>query len=234
MNHGYSMFVAACIALVGASCAAPGRPVSNAGDRPADPIPGGLEELESLAEDSYDHALAGNMAELAGDADAIAKRWNAVRAQLVADGASDVTLNAVDAAVDGFSDAVASTTSELALARAANAISAHMDQLFALYGSPVPPSVLKLDYYGREIVLDARDGRFLHAMEQLGGAECTFDSLRAALVAAGGSDVALAYAEALEIQRNSITSQNADALEQSALEALELVDGMEQAFYSSR
>ncbi|MCA9552913.1 MAG: hypothetical protein KC933_22955, partial [Myxococcales bacterium] len=123
-------------------------------------VPSGLKDIESVAEDAYDKALAGDHAAVSADADSIDTAWNTFKTQAMTDGATAGLVASVDAAVSALKTVVTSTAGDLALARSANGVSAPMSGLFALYEDPVPPAVLELDYLGREVVLDARELRF--------------------------------------------------------------------------
>jgi hypothetical protein len=211
-------------ALVG--CAGTQGPAANA-------IPAALQQIESQAEDAYDHALASNHEAIASDASSISSGWRSFRAQAAGDGAGAADLSAMDAAVSAFSGSAATSTDVVALARAANGVSATMDELFALYEAPVPPEVLSLDYLGREIVLDARAGDSAAARTDIDELEATFASIRARLVAGGGDQVATDYDASVAAMRADVAVEDAASLQRDANAGLEIVDEMEGVFESA-
>ena len=133
-------------------------------------VPAGLADIEGTAEDAYDKALVSDYAAVSADADTLTSAWKGYRDQAEADGASAADLGAMDDAIDGLSAAVDSQAdlTDVELARAANAVSAPMDELYSLYDDPVPASILALDYGGREVSIDAMEEGMGDALEDIG------------------------------------------------------------------
>ncbi|MEQ9321532.1 MAG: hypothetical protein RIF41_20370 [Polyangiaceae bacterium] len=217
--------------LVAISLFAVGCGGSSQAAGPVSTVPTDLKDIEGLAEDAYDKALAGDTAAVSADADTIASGWQAFRAQAESDGASGDVLDAMDAATAGLTAAVGDGSSDLA--RAANAISAPMDELFGLYQDPVPPAVLALDYLGREVALDARDGTFDRASDDVTAIETTYGALRSELIDNGGDQEASDYDASVSKLQADIAAANATQLEADANEGLEIVDAMEAVFAAS-
>ncbi|MCB9532534.1 MAG: hypothetical protein H6700_12275 [Myxococcales bacterium] len=197
------------------------------------PVPQALLDIEGTAEDAYDMALAGDVSAVAADAATISAGWSGFRGVAEAAGASASDLTAMDGAVAALVAAAVDGAESVALARVANGVSAPMDELFGLYEDPVPPSVLALDYLGREVVLDARSSAWGGAGSHVDAAATTFDGVRAALLAAGGTVETTDFDASVAAMRADITAQDAAKLEADANVALELVDGMEGVFTAS-
>lgn len=194
-------------------------------------IPSKLNAIESLAEDTFDMALASDFASVADKASQLDQDWDAFRDQAKADGASDSVLTQMDQAVADLLDGSdAGFTDPVIAARAANAVSAPMPDLFDLYNPQIPSAVLALDYLGREVVLDGMEEDFTAALTDVDAIQAEWDGLRPSLVDAGGSDVATAYDDSLAALRQDITDLNSDALIEEANVGLEIVDDMEKVF----
>jgi hypothetical protein len=215
------MFIIISAALAG-SC-------GGVGER-SNPVPAGLSSIEEAAEDAYDQALAGHFADVTTDAQTIVDAWQAFRPEAAAAGAPVEDLTAMDAAVDGLVAAAMDPTDAVVLGRAANAVSGPMDELYGLYDAPVPAEVLALDYLGREVVLDARQGDYDRATAQIDVLAATFETIRAALVAADGGEVATSYDASIAAMRADVMAEDATKLQADTNVGLELVDRMEGVF----
>lgn len=198
-----------------------------------DTVPAALKQIEGDAEGAYDEALAGHVAAVAKVAATIDTGWKAFRVEAEAAGGRTEDLAAMDAAIAGLVSAAANTTDAILLARAANAVSGPMDELFALYEAPVPPAVLALDYLGREVVLDARQADYAGADQHVSTIEATFATFRAELVADGGEQDAKDYDASVAAMREDVKAPDAKKLEADANVGLELVDAMEGVFSSA-
>jgi hypothetical protein len=192
-------------------------------------VPAALSSIEGTAEDSYDKALAGDLAAVATDAASIDAAWQGFRAQAGADGATSTMLAATDAAVATMVTAAAGSDG-MAAARAANGVSAAMPDLFALYQPAVPPALLALDYLGRELVLDAREADFGGAVAHLADLQATWQSARSLIVDAGGAAAAASYDQSVASLQADIDAASGATLEIEAQTGLDLVDTMEQLF----
>jgi hypothetical protein len=193
-------------------------------------IPERLVHVEELAEDAYDKSLVSDFAAVATDADDIASAWSSYRAQGEADGAHAADLEAMDAAVAGLRDAAASATDPATVARAANAVSSRIDELFDLYDPIVPAEILALDYLGREVVLDAMQLDFDRASADTDTLEATWKLVRAEVLRSGGTMEASDYDASITDTRAAITAMNAEQLANEANVALEIVDAIEGVF----
>ena len=218
-----TVLVLALLSLAASGCGGDGEGAEAA----AATLPAALQGVESKAEDAFDHALAADFEAVRADAAAVAQGWNAYRAQAEADGAAAADLAAMDVAVSAFQSAAADATDAVVLARAANAVSAPMDELFALYDPPTPPVVLALDYLGREVVLDARQADFAGAGVHIDALAAGFAGIRAALVAGGGAQQAADYDASVAALGAAVTAADGTRLEAEARAGLELVDAME-------
>jgi len=194
-------------------------------------VPSTLNDVESLAEDGYDMALASDFTALADIAAQLDTGWAAFRDQAVSDGASDAILGEMDQAIaDLLAASDAGFTDPVAAARTTNAISAPMDELFDLYDPAIPSAVLALDYLGREVVLDGMEEDYAAATADVGEIQAVWDSLRQAVVDAGGSDVATTYDDSIAALLQDIADTDATALIEEANVGLEIVDQMEAVF----
>lgn len=209
-----------------AACAADGEgPEPGTGE-----VPAGLLDVEGQAEDAYDKALARDFATVATVAASIDASWQAFRARAVTDGAAAGDLDAMDAAIVGLQDAASTSTDPATVARAANAISAPMDELFALYDPTVPTDILALDYLGREVVLDGMDADLSSAAGDVATIGATWGRVRAAVLDAGGNAEAADYDTSVAALRADIAAQDETMIINDAKVSLEIVDAIEGVF----
>lgn len=215
----------ACVSMsVALSCSACGT------DAVPDPVPAALHSIEGGAEDAFDQALASNFVAVSSDASSIRSQWTVFRPEIVTAGLPEATALEVDAALDGLDAAVAAPVSPAAVARAANAVSAPMDVLFAVYGPPTPTAIMELDYLGRELLLDALSGDFARATSDFSALEAQWTATRASVTGAGGAAEATQFDVIADALRAAITSADATALEAHAREELNAVDALEAVF----
>jgi hypothetical protein len=193
-------------------------------------VPVDLQNIEGIAEDAYDMALAGKWDKVAADATDLDAQWAAYRDQALNDGASESLTTSLENAIAGLADAAASSTDKAVVARAANAVSAPMPDLFALYQSTIPTEILALDYLGREIVLDGMDGNLGEATTDTDTTQAIWDAVRAEVYDAGGDQVAADYDASIASIRQTIKDQDAAALIAEANNGLEIVDRIENVF----
>lgn len=193
-------------------------------------VPDALLAVEGGAEDAFDHALADDLPAVSAEAVTISATWRTFRAEASSDGASAADLAAMDAAVAGLGTIVMTSTDRVTVARAANRISAPMDELFALYAPPLPTPVLALDYLGRELVLDGLGADFTGAAAHLDEVAATWGTVRPAVVAAGGVIEARDYDAAITAARAHVVAADGAALVIEANHGLDLVDAIEAVF----
>jgi hypothetical protein len=191
-------------------------------------IPQAVLDFESLAEDTYDTALSGNLAAVQKAAGALSDSWKKLRKTVVHDGLKDASVRALDRSVARLSSLSETNTDSVELARAANAVSDTMDDVFALYHPKVPPEILSLDFLGREIVLDCKATDAVAAARDLKTLEKEWAGLRPKVIKAGGSTIATDLDDVLRAARRALSGSDWAALQKQAEAALELVDSMEK------
>jgi hypothetical protein len=191
-------------------------------------IPQAVLDFESLAEDAYDTALNGDLAALRKAAAALEAHWKKLRKAVVRDGLKDASARALDKSVARLSSLSGTSTDRVELARAANAVSDTMDDIFALYHPKVPPEILSLDFLGREIVLDCKATDARAAARDLKTLEKEWAGLRPKVIKAGGSKEATDMDGALRAARDALLGPDWAELQKQAEAELELVDSMEK------
>ena len=218
------------LTLGGPGCTSEGNEGEEGAEPGAGEVPAALLAVEGAAEDAYDKALLADYAAVMDAASLLDTKWSAFRGEAKQDGAAQKELDAMDAAIGGLMQAADSPKDEASVARAANAVSAPMDELFALYDPTVPPAVLALDYLGREVVLDGMDTDFAAAGADVDDIESTWAPLEALVVDAGGTTEADDYAASIADLRDDIAAHDDQQLVIDANAGLELVDSIEQVF----
>ena len=196
-------------------------------------IPTEISDLESAAEDAYEEALKNNISDVKVKSSLMNTIWQSYRSKAANDGASAPNLNAVDLAINNFVVLMESSSDSNEVARAANAVSATMDELFALYDSPVPSNVLVLDYLGREVALDARQNDFVAAKSHIDTYAATFAIIRSEILAAKGSKEVADFEANVVYMLANVTAQDNLNLEINANLGLEIVDNIETVFANS-
>lgn len=191
-------------------------------------IPQGVLDFEAAAEDAYDVALQGDVAALRKAAASIRDRWKKLRSAVVRDGLQDASARALDKSVAHLESLSRTTDDKVRLARAANALSDTMDDVFTLYRPKVPPEILSLDFLGRELVLDAMSSDARAAARDLATLQKEWAGLRPKVLKAGGSKQAADLDRLLTSVKEAISRQDWPELRNQSEAELELVDSMEK------
>lgn len=145
-------------------------------------------------------------------------------------GATDTTLTQVDSAIADLLSISQSGDAISTVARAANAISAPMPDLFALYSPILPPELLAMDYQGREIVLDGMDLDFAAAQSDVSDLESTWQTVRQQVVDAGGTTEVDDFDASVANLLTMVDTEDAEGLMTEANVNLDLVDVLEGLF----
>lgn len=195
-------------------------------------IPATLADIEGTAEDAYDKALVSDYTAVADDASALDAGWAEFRDQAVADGAGDADVTAMDDAIAGLGHAVAdqAALTDYEIARAANAVSGPMDELFALYDDAIPADILALDYGGREVSIDAMEAGLGDALDDIGELEAVWSGVKQQVLDAGGDAEAADYETSLASQTDLANAGDAPGLLAESNNGLEIVDALEGVF----
>lgn len=226
-------FTALLLPLLGACAGSSADDTGDATSTTACWVPGRLADVEGKAEDAYDMALVGDYAAVSDDADDMTAGWAYFRDQVKDDGASDADITALDDAIAGLNDAVTiqSSLSDYELARAANAISEPMDELFGIYQDPVPAVILALDYGGREVQLDAYEGKFDQALTDIGTLQSVWSGVKQQVLDVGGDAEAAEYEASLATQVELANAGDGAELAVEAEVGLDIVDLLEDVFW---
>ena len=192
-------------------------------------IPTELSNIEGDAEHAYDMALAEDYVAAHDAALSIQTSWQTYRDVALADGATETVLTQLDDAIANLLT-VSEAGVRIDVGRAANAISAPMPELFALYNPSIPPAILELDYEGRAIVLDGMEEDFATSITDVENLSTTWNSIKQQVVDAGGTTEAADFDAS--VQRLTDLAQGSDVagLIEEANINLELVDVLEGLF----
>jgi len=199
----------------------------------SDEVPEELVQIEGAGEDAYDRALENDVGAVASDAEKLQSTWQSFRSEAISDGAREQDARALDLAIASLADAASGSPEPPALARAANGISAPMDELFRIYDPAVPADVLGLDYLGREVALDGMDRDLTRASADIDRIVDVWKALRPVVVDAGGSAEAGRYDASIAKERSAVEAADAKVLVDEANAQLELVDALERVFEDS-
>jgi hypothetical protein len=190
-----------------------------------------LSKIESLAEDTYDYALIADFAKTRGAAAQISRDWNTFRPRAKSAGASDNLVTSMDFAVASLVTMSRQARDKLLIARAANSVSRNMEGLFSLFSPAIPPSIMTLDYYGRELAIDGLQFDLVRAQVHLKELNSVWSLLRPnAISHVGGTDVARRFDESTDSMALAISHKNANELVRLANANLELTDAIENVY----
>lgn len=195
-------------------------------------IPTALDKLESISEDTYDLAYAGKFAQVTKNAATIRLIWQRYRPDATRAGASPQLVGKMDKAVADLSAAAphARPGENVKLARLADAVTADMDQLFALYHPTTPTGIMKLDYLGRELVLDGTAGDFDAAGRHFQEMSSDWAALKPAILHANGANEARVYDQSLVDLKVHLGTRDGAAVVKAANVGLDDIDAMEKLF----
>jgi hypothetical protein len=213
----------ALLALLTAGCAARTGPG-------AAEVPKNLNSLESLAEDGFDMALAGDLDGLEAASDRLGALWPSLKDKAIDAGARETDIAGMDRAIAGLRRSLIDMAERPALARAANAVSLHMEELYGLYRPVFPPAVLTLDFLGREILLDAMTHDYPGATGHTDALMATWKGLRERVVGAGGTKAADYFDGRVAELRVAVEKKDGEALGRLATQVLDDVDILEAVF----
>ena len=171
-----------CVALAFAFAVAFGvAGCGDDGDEAKDPIPKDLAAMETAAETAFDQALLANATAVQEQARLISEALTRYQQQASKDGVSASALQRLATAAQGLVAAAANhALSATDLARVADAVSAPMEEIYAVYNPPAPPKLLTLDYLGREVILDAKEANFGRALADVNSLDTNWQSVRSA------------------------------------------------------
>jgi hypothetical protein len=190
-------------------------------------IPKAVLDFEALAEDTYDKALSGDAGGVKAAAASMQSRWKKLRKTVMRAGLKDASARSLDKSVARLASLSASTASNLQLARAANAVTDTMDDIFALYHPKAPPELMTLDFLGRELVLDARTPDLHAGATHRQELQSEWAGVRPKVIKAGGEKEATGVDDALAAADRAIAQGDEAGLEKQAQAELELVDAIE-------
>jgi hypothetical protein len=213
----------ALLALLVAACAGGGEP----GPRE---VPKSLNSLQALSDDAFDFALGGDATGLATASRRLGEEWASAREIVIGDGANPADVAAMDGAIAGLLRSVGGKADPVSLARAANAVSLHMDELFGVYQPVVPPAVLTLDFLGREILLDVVARDFPGATGHTDDLAAAWQTLRERVVDAGGAKAAELFDGRVAELRDAVGKKDGEEMGRVATAVLDDVDVLEAVF----
>jgi hypothetical protein len=196
----------------------------------ASTVPSDLAKLESAAEDTFDSVLVNDFAKARTQAAPMSDAWASYRPRGERDRVPPAALQAISAAIDALPTVLATSGSIVDAARAANAVSAPMSQLFATYKPQVPATVLDLDYLGREVLVDALASDYTRAKTHVEQITVIWSTLRPTVIERGGMAAAADFDATVGSARSAIDGSRSADLEAAARLQLEVVDAIEDVF----
>lgn len=193
-------------------------------------FPSDLEAVEASAEGTFDRAIVGDFPAARTMSGDLSAAWSKYRPRARRDKAPPAAVDAIDGAVAALPTKLAGSPNAIDAARAVNAVSAPMSQLYALYHPPVPVDVLDLDYLGREVLLDALGPDLARAGRDVDRIASTWSALEPKVAAAGGAAEIAQMQSTIANARAAITAGKPADLEAVARAELEAVDAIEAVF----
>jgi hypothetical protein len=194
----------------------------------ASTVPASVKRAETAAEDVIGNLEKGLPAQSRAEAHLLqALAHGRAAADLRASGVPALKVGILQQRADRVAHLSAAGAPALDVSLAANHVSRIMPSLYAHYTDPVPSAVLKLDYLEREIQLQSQAAQPAHVRTAVDALRSTWAKVRPSLVQAGGAKVAAAYdAHVRTLGKNAQPA----ALQQEAVNGLDIVDQMEAVF----
>ena len=194
-------------------------------------IPALLDAMESNTEDAFDHALQSDKAKARELSVLVEQNWQGYRQDAARAGASAEDIYLMNQAVGHLMGTIRTGDQILPLARAANAVTGLIDRFIILYHTSVPPVIHRLDFWGRELLLDGMEPSFTQASSHLAAARNQWQQLKQILLKRGEASEAIDQFEKTnrEIEQ-AIKAKDASHLVDAAKVYLENVDTLEKLF----
>lgn len=194
------------------------------------PVPQGVLDLESGAEDTIDLVLAGRQAKAAAAAETLDR---VARGQ----GGADLAVAGVPEAKIALLQSRTARLTRLApganpldTALAANRVFELVATFLGRYQGPVPAEVVKLDYLDFEAKLQALAGNRAAARAAVARLATTWKRLRPDVLAAGGATAAAAFDDHVAAMERLARHASGRRLASEAQHGLDLVDGIERVY----
>ena len=192
-------------------------------------VPDDLATIEAQAEDIIDVAPGGNWETIRSDFAAISDAWQSYQPRAKKDGATQAMLDSFDSALANLK-AAADAQDKTGTMQASNDISAVVVDLFDLYQPAIPANVGRLDVLERQVVLDAAADNFTGVSADLAEINQVWETLKPSVVAHDGQEAAGQFEASLSNQASALQTKDTSTLTYEAMNALELVDVMEQLY----
>jgi hypothetical protein len=194
-------------------------------------IPRALFNIENIAESAYEKALLADFSAVADDAKNIGSAWETFRSAAKGKGADATLLGDFDVSVTALLTVSTSSKDVAEVARAANAVSYSMGDLYALYHPIVPVEVMMLDYQERELVLDGMEIDWVEAAADLTAVKAIWAKLKPTLAAnSDGAKSGDDYDRSLAAVVRDLEQKDGARLILDANKGLDLVDAMGTVF----
>jgi len=193
------------------------------------PVPSSLGDTESAAEDIVDHVFAHDRGSTVATATTLRKLAHGpAAAALAGAGVPTATIAELGRRADHV-ERLSHSAPFIDVALAANAVSQLMASLYSHFQDPVPAGILTLDYLDREAQFRSIAREPDSVAAAVAALERTWKPLRPAVVRAGGTSEAAAYAGHVAAMKR-LVSAKPTKLQAEAVRGLELVDDMENVF----
>jgi hypothetical protein len=194
-------------------------------------IPASLGAAESDAEDIVALALANDRARMRETASELeADAQEAASGEVEQQRVPERELRQLRERSADVVELAAGNGRALAVALAANDVSALMPALFEHFEPKIPPAVLELDYLDREAQLRSLVGENHRVALAVTGLAATWRRLRPEVLAAGGEDEAKRFTVHVAAMQRLVRTGGAQALQREAVAGLELVDVLQDVF----
>lgn len=193
-------------------------------------IPDPILEIEVQAEDIFDAVPGNKWDEIAANAAAVDKIWQAYEKQATADHVPLPFQEALKAAYDRLQKAAAAKDA-VATRQAANDLSAATMDIYTVFGPSVPVDIGRLDVLERQVVLDASAGDFTAAADSLAKTATVWERIKPnVLTRNSGPATAEKFDKVVAAQQEAINAANAAGLNDGAEQGLTLIDTLEGLF----
>lgn len=147
-----------------------------------------LDNIESGAEDIIDDLTKADWTAAQAKVTDIKTNFSALEAKLVNASVSTDIISGINSAVMGLDNAVTSKNSYVAKIQA-NQISKYVPDIMDYYKTTIPTDVSRLDYLGREIILNVENSDWTLASSNFNKADSLWNSLKLSLKTSYKNDI---------------------------------------------
>ncbi|MHB1687066.1 MAG: hypothetical protein ACYCVH_06815 [Ignavibacteriaceae bacterium] len=195
----------------------------------AQPLPKAIYNTGEAAEDLVDYAQSANWSKVKLKIDEINKLYNSYRSEVIHNKLSLQLLDFYSYYVERLNNGLSLKHGDQ-IAFAANQITGIGVDFENHFNHKIPPEVSRLDYLGRELLLEGRDNNSIAVNRRLGDIDETWAGLKSVIISKHGFKQAMEF-ELLVSKIKSLKNKlNSDEFKQTVNKYSDQIDKLEKLF----